>query len=176
MRGPLHLGGDPRSSRPISRQLFQPSVAPNSDTIFFVMQMRRLVSSFLDVVVVGPTTTSGLTIGSVLTAAPAFRAVHRFHAHRDEGNVSGDSQMVDKWLTVSTPLHMAVPGGRILIERTGGRVEFARSGGVYRLKEGTSARRAPAIRGAKMLMGFKHESAEPAEAQLQVSRQSSKTN
>ena len=54
---------------PITKQLLQPNVAPNSDTIFFVMQMHQPFSSFLVFVTVGPPSTSGFTIGMYLAGA-----------------------------------------------------------------------------------------------------------
>ena len=48
---------------PVSRPSLEPSVAPISD---FLMQIRLPFSSFLDFVIVGPASTSGFAIGSVL--------------------------------------------------------------------------------------------------------------
>ena len=54
---------------PITKQPLQPNVAPNSDTIFFVMKMRLTFFSSRVCVTDGPASFSGFTIGMYLAGA-----------------------------------------------------------------------------------------------------------
>ena len=80
--------------------------------------------------------------------------------------MSGDVQIAPKTTRLQRPISVGQlsdrgnvivfrsSGGTIFNERSGKRIEFEHSGGVYRLKADTSARRATATGGTKMLKGF----------------------
>ena len=57
-------------------------------------------------------------------------------------------------------------GGTTLNELTGNRIEFERSGGVYRQRADTRAKTKSETGGVKVLMGFEQDPAGAAEAQL----------